>query len=59
MAHAQNLVEVESKLEAGLVPTHHRHMAETTAVDWDQVRLPENVTLRDAQVRCCRDFHYC
>ena len=51
MAHAQNLVEVGSKLEAGLVPTHHRLAEELTAENWDQVHKAENATIRTAQVR--------
>ena len=36
----QNHVEAETKVEAGLVLIHLQHMAERTAVSWDQVRLP-------------------
>ena len=52
MGSVQNHVEAEIKLEAEIAPVHHQHMAERTAVSWDQVRLPENATLGNAQVRC-------
>ena len=51
MANAQNLVEVDSKLEKGLVPIHHQHMAERTVVNWGQVIQPENAILGNVQVR--------
>ena len=51
MAHVQNLVEAECKLVPGPAPILPRRMKEMTVAIWVQVLLPENATLRDAQVR--------
>lgn len=50
-AHVQNLVEAECKLVPGPAPILPRRMEEMTVAIWVQVLLPENATLKDAQVR--------
>lgn len=50
-AHAQKLVEVESKLEAELAPILHHHTVEETAVGWDRVLKAESATSSNVQVR--------
>ena len=51
MAHVQNLVEAECKLVPGPATILPRRMEEMTVAIWGQVLLPENATLKDAQVR--------
>ena len=45
-----NPVEVEYKPGLELAPIHHQHMVERTAVNWDQISLPENATTNAVQV---------
>jgi len=51
MVGAQRLVGVENRHVKELVPIHHHHMVERTAVDWDETVLPGNATIRNVQVK--------
>ena len=48
---AQRLVGVGIRRVKEIVPIHHHHMVEKTAVDWDPTALPGNVTIRSVQVK--------